>query len=98
MRIFCFDYQIYKFQEQLEIKKVHQNMKLIEVDQKYLDVETENFKLVCIKSLTGTGKTQLAIGNIGHYRRILIILSRITLCYDFWKSLKDRGYDFLSYE
>jgi hypothetical protein len=32
-----------------------------EINEKYINVPDEHHKVVCIKSLTGTGKTQMAI-------------------------------------
>ncbi len=50
-------------------------------------------KIICIKSLTGTGKTKLFKKFLKKYdknndKKVLILLSRISLCNDAYKNFK----------
>ena len=83
------------------MNKIYANMNYREINSRYLSDALQDDiheKVVCIRSLTGTGKTQLSIKAIRNYHRVLIVLSRVTLCYDFWKNLTQADFDFASYE
>ncbi len=64
------------------------------VEEKYVDAsDGANARVLVIKSLTGTGKTQQALKEIEKYDTVVVVLSRVTLCYDFYKQTKQYGFE-----